>query len=231
MKLEMSAAWRGTAVLLGLIVLGHAARADEVSGVFIGGSVGRARIEANNALYQSQLESSIEGEGSLIFTKSSLSNRNTAWWADTGYMVWPYVGVEVSYLHFGKLRNQVAGSYTPTGGTSEYVYAATFLSSDGPAVGLLFRLPLIENLDINFRLADYYSHTTLTNPLIAGASVGTTKQTANGSSLLVGVGGAYTFAGHWSAKLDYLRVNQAGNSSTTMKYDVGMLSVGVSYTF
>ena len=114
-------------------------------------------------------------------------------------------------------------------GTSEYVYAATVLQSRGPALGLLFRLPLLENVDVNFRLADYYAHTELTSTLIAAEHTSGTV-TSNSSSLLAGIGLSYTFAGHWLAKLDYLRVNQAGNDKT-MKYDIGMASAGVAYAF
>jgi hypothetical protein len=55
-------------------------------------------------------------------------------------------------------------------------------------------------------------------------------QTANASSLLAGLGVSYVFLGHWSARLDYLRIQDAGNS-TTGKYNAGILAVGASYTF
>ena len=35
---------------------------------------------------------------------------------------------------------------------------------------------------------------------------------------------------HWVARLDYLRVQHAGDSATG-KYNAGMLAVGASYTF
>jgi hypothetical protein len=229
MRFASNAVQRGTVTLSGLIALVQTAPAADVSGLFVGGNVGRAQIGTDNALYQSDLEKSVAGVGTLAFTKASLSKRRTAWWVDTGYMLSPYVGIEASYLHFGELHNQVSGSYTG-GGTSESVYAATLLSSAGPALGLLFRLPLTEGFDVNFRLADYYGRTNLTYVLIA-ASSSTTRTKANGSSLLLGLGAAYTFDGHWSAKLDYTRVDKAGNSTTVVKYAVDMLSAGVSYTF
>lgn len=214
---------------LGLASGSHARADDDGSGFFVGGDVGRAPIAANNALYQSQLEASASGSGSLLFTKASLSKRDVAWSFDSGYMLWPYVGLEASYFHFGRVSNQLAGSFVPMDGTSEYVYAATLLESRGPALGLLFRLPLIESLDVDFRLADYYGHTTLTNTLIAAEHTSGTV-TSNSSSLLAGIGMAYTFDGHWLAKLDYLHIGQAG-SDTTMKYSIGMVSAGITYAF
>jgi opacity protein-like surface antigen len=70
----------------------------------------------------------------------------------------------------------------------------------------------------------------LTNILNA-ASYSTTIQTSNSSSLLAGLGVAYVLAGHWSARLDYLRIEHAGDSTTTGKYNAGILAAGASYTF
>ncbi len=230
MQLNSGTIGRSLALLLGIAALGRTGHAADISGLYIGGNAGRAQIDTNNALYQSELESAVDGQGSLDFTKASLSKRHSAWFVDTGYMIWPYVGIDLSYLHFGQLSNQVSGTYAPLGGSKESVYADTQVSSAGPALGVLVRLPLIENFDLNFRLADYYGRTSLTKTLRA-ASTSTAKETASGSSPLLGVGAAYTFVGHWSAKLDYTRVDQAGNTTKTVKYDVDMLSVGVSYTF
>jgi hypothetical protein len=54
--------------------------------------------------------------------------------------------------------------------------------------------------------------------------------TANRSSLLAGLGVSYVFEGHWSARIDYLRIEHAGDSATG-KYNAGVLAVGASYTF
>jgi opacity protein-like surface antigen len=210
--------------------LAQPALADGISGLYIGGSAGKAKIDYNNSAYQSELQDGVTGFGTLDFTSASLKDRKTAWWANVGYMAWPYIGIDASYLHLGEMYNQVNGTFTANDGTSQSVGAATRVSSKGPALGLLFRLPLAESLDINVRLADYYARTTLTNILNA-ASYSTTIQTSNRSSLLAGLGVSYVFAGHWSARLDYLRIEHAGDSATTGKYNAGFLAVGASYTF
>ena len=95
---------------------------------------------------------------------------------------------------------------------------------------MLVRLPLLENFDVNLRLADYCSgRTRLTNAVIAVSASTAWRDSKNSSSLLLGVGAAYTFYGHWSAKLDYTRViDQAGNSnSKVVGMTSTMLSVGV----
>jgi opacity protein-like surface antigen len=230
MRFNGSAMWCGLSVAAGLFLMSQAARADDdAGGFFVGGNVGRAPIETNNTQYQNTLEASAAGSGSLVFTKAALAKRDVAFSVDTGFMFMPYVGAEASYVRFGRVSNQLAGSYAGTDGTSESVYAATVLQSRGPVLGLLFRLPLLDNVDVNLRLADYYAHTELTSTLIAAQHTSGTT-TSNSSSLLAGLGLSYTFAGHWLAKLDYLRVNQAGNDKT-MKYDISMASAGVAYAF
>ena len=53
----------------------------------------------------------------------------------------------------------------------------------------------------------------------------------NRSRQRAGLGVSYVFLGHWSARLDYLRIEHAGDSTTTGKYNAGILAVGASYTF
>jgi OmpA-like transmembrane domain len=215
--------------LLALGTSSERAPADGISGLYLGASAGLAKINYDNSAFQTQLQNDIAGFGTLDFTSASLHDRKTAWWANAGYMAWPYVGIDVSYLHLGELYNQVNGTFLQSDGTTQSVGAATRVSSKGPALGLLFRLPLTEHFDVNLRVADYYARTTLTNILNA-ATYTTTVQTANQSSLLAGLGVAYVFEGHWSARFDYLRIEHAGDSATG-KYNAGVLAVGASYTF
>ena len=220
---------RGLLLTLCLAAIEQPASADGISGVYIGGSAGIAKIATDNTVFQTGLQNEASSIGTLDFTSASLHDRKTAWWANAGYLAWPYLGIDVSYLHLGELYNQVDGTFTPTGGDSRFLGAATRLSSQGPALGVIFRLPVVENFDINLRLADYYARTKLTN-IFNSTNYATTIETSNRSSLLAGAGMAYVFAGHWSARLDYLRIQHAGDSSTG-KYNAGALLLGASYTF
>ena len=230
MKFQGNAFLQTVVIVFGFAALSQTGRANDISGLYVGGNLGLARIDYDNALYQKEIESAVSGTGILDFTNASLRKRNAAWWVDAGYMVSPYIGIEADYIHFGALYDHVVGKYTSNGGSTESVIATTSVRSDGPALGLVFRLPLTESFDINLRLADYYGRTTLVNTLDAATNTAS-RETANTSSLLVALGAAYTFAGHWSARIDYFRVNQAGNSSTVVKYSVDMATVGLSYTF
>jgi opacity protein-like surface antigen len=210
-------------------VLGQHAVAEGISGLYFGAGAGIGKTSTNNAAFQNELQGEADGIGTLDFTSASLHDRKAAWWVDAGYMAWPFVGIEASYLHLGELYNQVDGTFKPTGDESRFVGAATRLSSKGPALGLLVRVPLMENFDINLRVADYYGRTTLTN-IFNSNTYSTTVTTTTRSSLLAGLGASYVFAGHWSARLDYLRIEHAGDDSTG-KYNAGVLTLGAGYTF
>jgi hypothetical protein len=217
-------------LVITLMAVARSAFAGDATGLYIGGSFGTARIGADYGKLQSDLENQAEGFGTLVFTQNWLRDRNTAWWVNTGYMAWPIVGIDASYLHFGEVHNEVDGTYTPTGGTSTGIAAGTHLKSEGPALGVLLRLPMTENFAVNLRLADYYAKTTLTTIIDLNGNT-TTEQSSSRSSLLFTAGASYSFLGHWSAKIDYLRVQHAGDSATVGVYNVDMASVGVSYTF
>lgn len=135
----------------------------------------------------------------------------------------------MSYLHCGELYNQVNGTFTSSDGSTNSVGAATRVSSKGPTLGMLFQLPLTDSWNVDVRVADYYARTTLTD-ILNGASYITMTQSANRSTLLAGLGISYVLAGHWSARLDYLRIQDAGDGATG-KYNAGILAIGASYTF
>jgi hypothetical protein len=225
-----SSVQQGFAVLLGLAALGRTAHADELTGFYIGGNIGRTQIDYDLTRYESQLIGQASAYGTLAFTSASPHKQSNAWWANAGYMVGPYIGIDASFLHLGELTNRNLGTYTQTGSSASPVIATTALRSSGPALALLVRCPLSESFDLNFRIGDYFAKTSLVNGLDLNTYT-VTPQSNRTSSLLLGVGGALTFAGHWSAKLDLLRVNKAGSSSTVGTYNVTLASIGVSYTF
>src|SRR5271166_4879191 len=152
MKFQGNAFLQTVVIVFGFAALSQTGRANDISGLYVGGNLGLARIDYDNALYQKEIESAVSGTGILDFTNASLRKRNAAWWVDAGYMVSPYIGIEADYIHFGALYDHVVGKYTSNGGSTESVIATTSVRSDGPALGLVFRLPLTESFDINLRL-------------------------------------------------------------------------------
>jgi opacity protein-like surface antigen len=214
---------------LALAAASVASRADDLAGLYLGGNFARTKISYDTSAYEAQLMTEAgNGLQTLTFTNAALADRSSAWWADVGYMRWAHVGIEASYLHLGELTYYSSGTLTPP---TQGLTATTAVKSRGPALALVLRLPLAESFDVNLRLGDYYGRTTLANGYALSGTYTVTPQSKSTSSLLAGIGAAYTVAGHWSVHLDYLRVDQAGDSSTVGKYNVSVASAGLSYTF
>jgi hypothetical protein len=214
-------------ILIGGIAHGAPARADGLSGVYVGGNFGRAQNEYHTAFIDDQYVNLAKSDGdTLKFTSSSVHRTDNTWWADAGYMIGPYVGVDASFFHLGELTHLAKGEVE-----TEPLVAAATLTSHGPALSLVARLPLLESLDLEARLGDYYGRTTVVSISGVNSKYAQAKTTSTASSLLAGVGAAYTFARHWSIRLDYLRVNQAGNGNTVGKYNVNLGTAGVAFTF
>jgi hypothetical protein len=217
------------ALLVAALGVQPTARADGASGVYVGGSAGRARNDYDTTLFESQLMT-LAGNGgqTLTFSESVLRKRSNAWWAYVGDMRWSYIGIEALYLHLGELTYWSAGTLQPP---TQALAETTTVRSRGPAVALRFRIPVAEGFDLDLRIGDYYGKTTLFNVYEINSVVTPQTRSTTGSSLLLGLGAGYTFGGHWSARLDYLRINQSGDSATVGKYSVDLATAGLSYTF
>ena len=226
----MTSKLRCVIALVALLGAAAVAHGQELGGLYLGGSAGRAQLGYDNTRYANQQSTIAAPFGKLDWTSESLHKRADAWWINAGYLRWRYVAVEASYLHLGELTYRTAGTFTPTGAKAEKVEATTSVLSRGPALALLLRVPVAESLDLNLRVGDYYARTTLENGLQV-TQYNVTRTSASGSSLLLGAGASYLFGGHWSARLDYLHVSGAGDSAITGKYSVGALTAGASYAF
>ena len=214
---------------LGLFLRAPLAGAEGLDGLYFGCNYGRSHLQYNNSLYQNQLVGQAVDFGSLNFTTARLQKDNAAWWANVGYMAWPNLGFEAAFLHLGGLNNRLGGTFTPTGGAVQTVSAATALRSSGPALLLVFRLPLTPLFDIDLRAGDYLAKTTYKTALDVTTAMDA-KLASSKSSLLAGVGAAYTFGSHCSARLDYLRVSKAGDDDDG-KYSANVVTAGVTFTF
>jgi opacity protein-like surface antigen len=134
------------------------------------------------------------------------------------------------FIHLGELSHRADGTLEASTGDKPVITTAT-VRSHGPALSALGRLPLTDSLDIELRLGDYFGRTILTHGFEFDSKYQATTLSANASSLLAGVGAAYTFAGHWSVRLDYLRINRAGQDNTVGKYSANLATIGARFTF
>jgi hypothetical protein len=224
-----------TLYICSLIVLGamdaHTTRADGLSGLYVGGSFGRAENTYDTGFVDDPYVSSAAAAGDqLKFTSSSVHRWDNSWSANAGYMLWDYFGIDAMFLHVGELTHRASGVVKISAGDQGLIDTAT-VTSHGPALSMRIRLPLTQSFAVDVRLGDYYARTALTSGSLFRSKYTQGTETHTGSSLLAGVGGAYTFAGHWSVRLDFLRINDAGDSANVGKYSANVATAGASFAF
>jgi len=217
-----------------LLILGAAfaqgAPAVDFSGLFLGGNYGRAYNGYDTSTIDSAFQSSAASAGDTLSKSSGHVQRGlNAWWFNAGYWFLPNFGVDAAYLHLGSWNYNAVGTLKTLAG-NEPITTGAAVTSRGPALSLLARLPLTESFEVDARVGDYYGRTSLNTFFNLNSQYTATPASASSSSLLLGVGGGFTFAGHWCIRVDYLRINQAGTGNTG-KYSVNFPSAGVTYTF
>lgn len=211
--------------------MGRPAAADGLAGAYLGGNFGRARNTYDTSFIDTELVNEATNGGATVnITARSIARMSDIWWFDAGYFFTPNIGVDAAFFHLGEIRYIAVGSISGSG-HSLPLSSTTEVTSHGPALSLVLRLPLTEAFDVSLRLGDYFGKATIEDNVTVGANSDFVALDKRGSSLLVGVGASYSFAGHYSVRMDFLRVNDTGDSGTTGKFSVNMATVGVSYTF
>jgi hypothetical protein len=214
----------------GAVVHDSACAADP-SGIYVGGNFARARNEYATGSLDAQLESEAQSDGETIgYSRKSVKRLSDVWWADAGYFFTPYVAVDAAYLHLGQIR-YVAVGHLINGAGNPGLSSTNEVTSGGPALSMVLRLPIVEAFEVDLRLGDYLGKATIDSGLTVGSNSSYQFQSRSGSSLLAGVGAAYALDAHWLVRLDYLRINDTGDSSVTGRFSVNLASVGVSFVF
>jgi hypothetical protein len=219
------------ALIVLLTIVAHTTRADGLSGLYFDANYGRAQNTYDTSFVDDQNVSAAAAAGAqLKFTSSSVHRWDNTWWSGAGYMVWDSIGIDALFLHVGELTHRASGEVKTSTGDEPFLETVR-VTSHGPALAMLVRLPLTESFALDMRLGDYYAKTSLTAGALFRSKYTQVTETHTGSSLLASVGGAYTFAGHWSVRLDYLRVNGAGDSANVGRYSANLATLGASFTF
>jgi hypothetical protein len=208
-----------------------AARADDVGGAYIGGNFGRARNTYDTGFIDSAVAAAVAVDGDTAsYRARSIQRMSDVWSADVGYLFNPYVGIEAAFLHLGEMKYWAVGNLNASGG-NPFLSTQTEVSSRGPALSLVLRLPISEAFEADLRAGDYYGKTTSNTRVTIGSASEPNSTTKSNSSLLIGVGAAYTIAAHWSLRADLMRVNKAGDDASVGSFSVNYVTLGASYTF
>ena len=162
---------------------------------------------------------------------------NAAYRLTGGYQFDAYWGLEISYVDFGKatitedpaaltvcpicLQPAISGVVDATIKAHGWVLAGTATYPLNDRWSLFGRLGVIDaNVDLDVNSTPIYANP----PSVSDSSSGHLNTT-------YGVGVEWSFANHWSARLNWDRYLSIGNSNTTGKYTLELTSVGIMYRF
>ena len=144
------------AALITIAMLGvTAARADDVdAGAYFGGNFGRAHNTFDTAFIDSELAAAATVDGDTAAYRAKSTRRmSDVWWADGGYLFNPYVGIEAAFFHLGEIKYWAVGTLiTPAG--EDALSTKSEISSKGPALSLVLRLPLTNAFEADLRVGD-----------------------------------------------------------------------------
>jgi hypothetical protein len=222
---------RGSLVVLLLAACVTAGHAEDVSGWYFGVNGGIGRNEYKTAFVDNQYRSQAAAAGDTLTYDSNAAHRDEdVWWVDTGYLPWAYLGLEAEFFHLPEFTHRNFGTAVSSNG-NESVITVGGVTSHGPALSLIGRLPLTDAFEADIHVGDYLGKSSLVAGLQVGSNYEVSTVSTTRSSLLAGVGGAYTFAGHWSVRFDFLHFNKVGDGHEVGQFDVNMLTVGAAFTF
>lgn len=189
-----SVKWLGLAGLTSAVLL--AAPLAQAEG-YIGAGVGESKAKDISSL-----------------PGGSTDDTDTAWKVYGGYMFHPNVGVELSYIDFGKFTGSAPG-------------LSVDAKPKGIDLSLLGVLPLPDRTS-PFSLfgkigADRWKVDTDTNVLGSASD--------HGTDLSWGVGAQYDFNRNWAGRLEWNRFQDVGDENITGQSDIDLISLNVSYKF
>lgn len=203
-------------VLATFVMLGCTAPAY-ASNWYVLGAVSQSQVNLDS----SSLDTVLSDNGATSLSSSD-SGTNNQWRLQAGYQVNPNLALEAGYIDLGKstYKATFSGGKTTADWTSGGV--------DVAAVGIL---PINTNFSLLGKLGAIAAKTTTdwTSNGISGVPAG--KENKSQISPFAGVGVSYSLNARSDLRMEYERFNGIGDSSTTGKADVSILSLGVTYHF
>ncbi|HVN42653.1 MAG TPA: outer membrane beta-barrel protein [Steroidobacteraceae bacterium] len=226
-----------TALLAGFVALvaANAAMAEK-SGFYVGADLGATYFNLNKSMFDNAVGDYITSYGAGVDSgTSSVDKHDMTFSVFVGYRFLPYLAAELAYIDLGQAHYKASTAIsvvTEDGtslGTADFKVRET---SAGEALSVLGIWPVRPDLDAFVRVGAYYGETKvsadITSDLIPGESSSVSKRT---TEVLYGIGADWHVADRWSLRLEFERIPNVGDKSTTGEANVDLYKVGAKYQF
>lgn len=201
-------------------------------GFYVGANYGQVKSNANKASF-ADLTASIYDQVRFAPTQSSATfdDKDAGYGFFGGYRMFANLAFEGGYLDLGEVsyRDTSSGTDLLTDETATFSQKIGAKTS-GLTLSALGILPLSYRSEIYARAGVMFATNNLrlhVNYVTSGESA---SISGSSTSLLAGIGGGFTFAEIYTARLEYQRVFDVGTSDTG-RADIDMISVGMTVTF
>jgi OOP family OmpA-OmpF porin len=193
------------------------AHAANLPGWYVGVNGGQSDIRSQSG----GLDDAFASQG--LATSSFIDRHSTAWSIDAGMQLNRWLGVEASYVDFGRFDfNSVVVS--PAFDALDGRYKAR-----GAGVNLVGTLPLSQGFSLFGKAGVLRSKAELEPNSTALTPVSSESQSRTSGTW--GLGASYAFTKNWAAQVEWDRYLKIGDSSTTGRTDIDLVTAGVRFTF
>jgi opacity protein-like surface antigen len=201
------------------------------TGFYLGANVGRLLSTYHRTDLDKAVIADFGGTDSgLVLGTSSLEKNHVMWKADVGYMTSRNFGIEASYLNVGSLAYSASGTQSLED-TTAAVSVNLDIKSRGPALAALGVLPMTNWWEIDARAGVYEGKTTTTFASAVDVNTKSGRLSKTSTSLLAGVGTAFTVSSHCNLRIDYLRLGSLKEAALGRSFNVDLVTAGVVFMF
>lgn len=219
------------ALLAVALALGSPAQAADRTGFYAGASVGISKTDIDQGAVDSAVLGAFESLGlDVLSGDSEVDDTDASLGFIFGYRILPYLAVEAEYLTLGTPKYDAAGDVTD--GMSVVPVSVGFeTDSKGVAVSALGIWPVARNWDVYARVGAFFANTSTVLRVAAEGESAGGSISENSEEFLFGAGADYIVSPKWSIRLDYQRLFDVGEASTTGEADVDRLTLAWLYSF
>ena len=199
--------------LFAIIAGGTSSALAADNGFYIGASVGGAKASFDTGALLA---------GAPAGTTFTNETSNTGWKIFGGYQIDQYFGAELSYVDLGKY------------GFSGTVPPATFSGNariNGGGVAATGTLPLDKGFSLFGKIGAFYSQEKVTATATFFGASATANGTDNKWGAQFGLGVKYAFNRNLGVRIEAERYQDMGSNIATVKADVSLYTIGLSYGF
>lgn len=232
MKIAQATVGLGVCMLLGAASV-HAAEL----GFYVGGAYGTASKDVDIAPFNT-LDSDINAFYEYTATQraSTIDTDGSGYSFYGGYRFLSWLAVEAGYMNIGKVnyRSSAEGFFPPPANSTVPDFTPLTKSltanSGGIAVSVLGVLPLSYRWEAFGRAGALFATNEFSSYLADNQSAVRGRVSESSTDLLGGVGIDFLLAEVYTLRAEYIRVFDAGDSSTG-EGDVDLLTIGVTVRF